>query len=204
MSAVHLLVTSGEGPRECRLAARHVAARIAREGSREGIGVDVTPDDGEPHSLLVTLRGKGADALARAWEGGVQWICRSPFRPHHKRRNWFVAVHAVDMPALGIELKEDDVTFETFRAGGPGGQHQNTTDSAVRATHVSGLTAVAREERSQHRNRALALERLRAQAFLTGEAARDAATSARHVHHKTLERGNARRVFEGTAFKEKR
>jgi len=52
---------------------------------------------------------------------------------------------------------------ETFRAGGPGGQHQNTTESAVRLTHLpTGVKAVAREDRSQHRNRTVALERLRA------------------------------------------
>lgn len=52
---------------------------------------------------------------------------------------------------------------ETFRAGGPGGQHQNTTESGVRLVHLpTGVRAVARDERSQHRNRALALERLRA------------------------------------------
>lgn len=51
---------------------------------------------------------------------------------------------------------------ETFRAGGPGGQHQNTTDSGVRLTHEpTGLQAASRQERSQHRNRALALKRLR-------------------------------------------
>lgn len=51
---------------------------------------------------------------------------------------------------------------DTFRAGGPGGQHQNTTESAVRLVHEpSGITVTARDERSQHRNRALALARLR-------------------------------------------
>ncbi|GMV06135.1 MAG: hypothetical protein AMXMBFR53_24110 [Gemmatimonadota bacterium] len=52
---------------------------------------------------------------------------------------------------------------ETFRAGGPGGQHQNTTESGVRLVHLpTGVRASAREERSQHRNRSVALERLRA------------------------------------------
>jgi len=51
---------------------------------------------------------------------------------------------------------------DTFRGGGPGGQHQNTTDSGVRLTHhPTGIVVTARDERSQHRNRALALERLR-------------------------------------------
>ena len=62
---------------------------------------------------------------------------------------------------------EDDALLaecrvETFRAGGPGGQHQNTTDSGVRLTHLpTGITVTARESRSQHRNRKLALGRLR-------------------------------------------
>lgn len=67
------------------------------------------------------------------------------------------------------ELPADDEAllaecrFETFRAGGPGGQHQNTTDSGVRLTHLpTGISVTARESRSQHRNRKAALARLRA------------------------------------------
>ena len=69
-------------------------------------------------------------------------------------------------PDLEIPDSDDrllaECRVETFRAGGPGGQHQNTTDSGVRLVHLpSGLRVVAREERSQHRNRGRALERLR-------------------------------------------
>lgn len=67
-----------------------------------------------------------------------------------------------------VPIPEDDEALlracriETFRAGGPGGQHQNTTESGVRLVHLpTGVRAVARDERSQHRNRALALARLR-------------------------------------------
>ena len=67
-----------------------------------------------------------------------------------------------------VSIPEDDDALlaecrvETFRAGGPGGQHQNTTESAVRLVHVpTGVRAIARDQRSQHRNRSLALARLR-------------------------------------------
>ena len=72
-------------------------------------------------------------------------------------------------PDNPVEIPEDDDALlaecrvETFAAGGPGGQHQNRTESAVRLTHLpTGLKVVARDERSQHRNRQTAIERLRA------------------------------------------
>ena len=75
--------------------------------------------------------------------------------------NWFVSVSALPPLPAAEAVRAQDVRFEAFRAGGPGGQHQNTTDSAVRAIHgPTGLRVVAREERSQHRNRDIALKRL--------------------------------------------
>jgi peptide chain release factor len=89
-----------------------------------------------------------------------------------------------------------------MRSSGPGGQHVNRTESAVRITHVpTGIVAVAREERSQHRNRSLALARLAA--ALTGrerEADR-AAERERWSRHDALERGNPIRVYVGERFK---
>ena len=71
-----------------------------------------------------------------------------------------------DAPAFPIPESDEELLaqcrVETFRAGGKGGQHQNTTDSAVRLTHEpTGVRAAARNERSQHRNKRIALERLR-------------------------------------------
>jgi ribosome-associated protein len=75
-----------------------------------------------------------------------------------------------------VPIPEDDEELlrecrvDVFRAGGPGGQHQNTTESGVRLTHLpTGVTAVARDHRSQHRNRRLALERLRVRIELLQE-----------------------------------
>ena len=91
--------------------------------------------------------------------------------------------------------------METFRAGGPGGQHQNATESGVRLVHLpSGLRAVAREERSQHRNRARALARLRSklEEFLHRETPRVSTRVPRREKEKRLgdkrRRGQAKRL----------
>lgn len=76
--------------------------------------------------------------------------------------------HSLDPPSgIGPTAHDDSLLaecrVETFRAGGPGGQHQNTTESGVRLTHLpTGISVTARESRSQHRNRKMALARLRA------------------------------------------
>ncbi len=112
-----------------------------------------------------------------------------------------------DEPRGELEIPDSDEQLlaecrvETFRAGGPGGQHQNTTESGVRLVHVpSGLRAVAREERSQHRNRARALERLRSklEKFVRRETPRVSTRVPRREKEKRLgdkrKRGQAKRL----------
>lgn len=205
-----LLVTSGDGPRECRRAVALVLGRIEKEAMQKGLGFEAaypeaaSPDD--PASALVTLTGTGADRLARAWTGTIQWTCKSPFRPHHRRQNWFVGVsaaHRVDR--TDVHLAPKDLRIETFRAGGPGGQHQNTTDSGVRITHLpTGVCALSTDERSQHRNRQKALERLEARLLLKREENRARERAEHNRLHRQLERGNPVRTFKGERFSETR
>src|SRR5262249_42860084 len=95
--------------------------------------------------------------------------------------------------------------FELFSAGGPGGQHQNMTASAVRAVHKStGLTVVARDGRSQHRNKAIALKRLGTLLKVDGELAAVADDQRVRSGHRRLERGRPIRTFEGKDFRPQR
>jgi peptide chain release factor len=115
-----------------------------------------------PSSILLRIEGEAASAFAAKRIGSNQWIGTSPFRPRHKRRNWFVGVALAPEPDAIIDLKNEDIDYQAMRASGPGGQHVNKTDTAVRATHrPTGLVATAQEQRSQqHANRRLARMKL--------------------------------------------
>ena len=204
---IRLLLTSGRGPAECRIAVQKTVAALTAEATSLGLATDClegpNPDGHGPASAIVVVHGEAAASFARSWIGAIQWTAQSPLRPHHKRKNWFIGAFALpplpDAPkALGVQ----DVRFEAFRAGGPGGQHQNKTESAVRAIHIaSGLSVVAREKRSQHRNKALALERIAALLRLQGELAAITAQNDAHAVHDCLERGRPVKRFKGTAFR---
>lgn len=203
---IRLLVTSGRGPAECRIAVRGVLQALARDAHERGLSVDIVesldPDGHGPVSAVAVLHGDGAEAYAETWLGSVQWIAASPVRPHHKRKNWFVGIARLPVPTtVAPSLDARDVRFETFRAGGPGGQHQNKTESAVRATHApTGLSVTAREERSQHRNKALALDRLAKLVAAGGELAALAERQTAQTAHDALERGRPVRRFKGRTF----
>ena len=203
---IRLLLTSGRGPAECRIALAKVLDLLTRQAHALGLVVDVAagpdPDGWGPASAFVVLHGDGAVAFARGWIGSIQWIAQSPVRPRHKRKNWFIGIsERPSMPAGPEALAERDVRFEAFRAGGPGGQHQNKTESAVRAIHrPSGLSVVAREERSQHRNKAVALERLAALLRLAQDLTVHAERRHAHTAHDRLVRGEPVKRFHGDQF----
>lgn len=196
-----LQISAGQGPAECAWAVVRTIEVIEAEARSAAcafktVQIEPGPEPGTAQSALVSIAGEEALArFAESWSGTVQWIARSPFRPEHKRRNWFVGVEVLH-PAEETQIRPDDLRWETMRASGPGGQHVNRTESAVRVTHVpTGIQAAAMEERSQHRNRKLALARLvrKIGALNAGRLGR-----AREEHwraHHDLERGNPVRVF---------
>jgi peptide chain release factor len=204
---IRVLLTSGRGPGECRIALARTLGILAREAEAAGLDFDVAagpnPDGHGPASAIALLEGCGAEAFAATWIGSILWVARSPLRPHHKRKNWFIGVFKLEPRAVEpAKLSPADVRFEAFSAGGPGGQHQNKTASAVRAVHnPTRLAVVAREGRSQHRNKVIALKRLGALLELNDELAAVADNQQVQSWHSRLERGRPIRTFEGKDFR---
>ena len=198
---VWLQVTAGQGPLECAWAVVKVLNQIRREAQSAAlefrmIEIEEGPEPGTAQSALISISGDTElEAFLHSWRGTVQWTTRSPFRPGHKRKNWFVGIDILEpVDETRFDLKE--VHWETMRASGPGGQHVNRTESAVRVTHLpTGMQATAMEERSQHRNRKLALARLTKKLKDVDLKRHGDAREERWRAHQELERGNPVRRF---------
>lgn len=203
-------LTSGQGPEECELAVRHVLERFLDEANENTVNVDILEKESgiksdNYKSVMLSLWGdNNIDRFLTRWNGTVQWVCQSPYRPTHKRKNWFVGVNVL-IPVESWEgVSSKDLKFETMRASGAGGQHINTTDSAVRVIHVpTGLSAFAQEERSQYMNKKLAVARLVMLMKDIQKLKQLEKKLEKRKKHLGLERGNPIRVFEGNKFKEK-
>ena len=162
---IYLQITSGRGPTECCRVVALVLEKILIQARKLGLIAEVIErEEGEMNrtlfSAIVFLEGNKVEEIVDEWEGTIQWIAQSPYRIYHKRRNWFVGVNTFTPTELN-EIDTKYITYQTLRSSGPGGQHVNKTESAVRATHApSGLSITASDQRSQLQNKKLATERL--------------------------------------------
>ncbi len=140
-------------------------------------------DEAGIRSATIAIRGDYAYGYLQS-EIGVHRLVRiSPFDSNARRHTSFAAVDvAPDIEGtINIEIKPDDLRRDTFRSGGPGGQHQNKTESGVRYTHIpTGIAAESRTERSQHKNDANALALLKAKMFRVEEQKRKAETEKQY------------------------
>ncbi|MEI2273711.1 peptide chain release factor H [Sphingobacterium sp. ML3W] len=202
----YILISSGRGPRECNLAVQLVLERILAEADQYAVQietVEVEKIDGLPCSIVLKLTGREIGVFRDRWIGTICWICQSPFRPNHRRKNWFVELKDWYPAKSAAKLNLKDVQFKAMRSSGAGGQHVNKVSSAVRATHLpTGLMVQVMDTRSQLQNREIAVLRLEEQLMALEQLKKAAVENQHWMDQVAIERGNSKRIFFGHKFKE--
>jgi len=205
----YLQVTSGQGPTECCWVAYQVTQLLLSEADIKGLKYSIVHVEPKKHqhdqyrSALISLAGKNAKIFCESWQGVILWRGQSIFRPRHNRKNWYIGVNYFCSSHMSkSRLKIEDIDFQAVRASGAGGQHVNKTNSAVIAVHrPTGLQVKVSDERSQHRNKRIAIERLRARLAIQLAELTSQQQSTQWLSHWQLERGNPSRRYEGFPLK---
>jgi peptide chain release factor 1 len=185
-------IRAGAGGNEACIFAGELTRMYTRYAQAKGFEVEVLSanenDDGGYKEVTLEVRGRGAYSALK-YEGGVHRVQRVPVTESTGRIHTSTATVAVlpEAEDIEVDIHPNDLKVEIFRARGPGGQSVNTTDSAVRITHVpSGVSVSCQDEKSQLQNKDKAMRILRARLFEMEQA------------KQNEERGDARRSMVGS------
>jgi len=184
----YLEVHAGAGGTESQDWAEMLQRMYTRWAERHGYKVELVDyhagEQAGIKSATLLIKGENAYGYAKT-ESGVHRLVRiSPYDSSARRHTSFssVWVYPVIDDDIDIDINPSDLKIDTYRASGAGGQHVNTTDSAVRITHVpSGIIVASQNDRSQHKNRATAMNMLKARLYEAELAKREAAASGEYA-----------------------
>ncbi len=183
----YLQINAGAGGTESQDWAEMLLRMYARWAERRGFKVETVEyaagDQAGIKSATLLIKGENAYGYAKT-ESGVHRLVRiSPYDSSARRHTSFssVWVYPVIDDDIDIEINPSDLKIDTYRASGAGGQHVNTTDSAVRITHQpTGIVVASQNDRSQHKNRATAMNMLKARLYEREMAEREAAAGTEY------------------------
>lgn len=193
-----LQISSGQGPAECELAVTKLYETLKKEYP------DITmlsSHEARISGCYTSILFETGQDLSEL-EGSVQWICRSPFRPNHKRKNWFVDVSI--LPEAANICKEQNIRFERFHCGGKGGQNVNKVETGVRLIHIpTGITVISTAGRSQYVNKKDALNKLNIILEQWEKEEKKKQINSAWREHTKIVRGNPVRIYEDMDFRQR-
>lgn len=195
-------INAGAGGTESQDWAEMLHRMYMRWGERRGFRVELIDyhagEQAGIKSATMLLKGEGAYGWAKT-ESGVHRLVRiSPYDSSARRHTSFASVWVypeID-DSITIEINDKDLRIDTYRSSGAGGQHVNTTDSAVRITHMpTGIVVACQTERSQHKNRATAFKMLRARLYEAELQKREAEANAQNAQKTDIGWGHQIRSY---------
>lgn len=210
METKFIHITSGKGPAECCLAVALTLKEVIKEAKDKNIIHEIILINegfmsGTLTSALIKIEGYDLIEFINSWQGSLLWIVQSPYRKMHKRKNWFIAVNEIKTVKT-LKLNETEITYQTMRSSGPGGQNVNKVETAVRASHKpSGLFATCSNYRSQLQNKKMATDRL-IEKYTFWQQTKIAEENFKSPwdNDNDLKRGNPNRVYSELKFTRKK
>ncbi len=181
--------------------AEMVLRMLTRYAERRGFGVElmdlVKEEPAGIRSATILVKGRGAFGWLKSERGTHRLVRISPFDAQARRQTAFAAVDVTPEfdEKIEVDINDADLRVDTFSAGGPGGQHVNKTQSAIRITHLpSGIVVQCQTQRNQHANRRRAMQMLKNRLYQQEVEKREAAAGAAYASKSNMGFGAADRI----------